>query len=262
MSRAARNGPDARFRRGRWVALGVLAFLVAAVIIPELALQTSYAPRLYPEVRRRPPHPFLQVLPAGQVDHVNSEGFRGEPVGPGGAGGDIPNRPRSAGRQRWESPTPTRTATHFCCSRCSSHGILARGSGSADAGAAGYLSAHDLVAYQVKVRRFKPNLVIFFEALNDLTRSFSPPWFALGELQARLLPLPWTVIGLAGPEVQIHRSPVALADVEATSARRSVRSQTRAAIATRITPRMTSLMRPIDNPAFRSLSSFRGASMR
>ena len=51
-----------------------------ALVITELALQTSHAHALYREVRRRPPHPFLQVVPAGQVDHVNGEGFRGDPV--------------------------------------------------------------------------------------------------------------------------------------------------------------------------------------
>jgi hypothetical protein len=58
--------------------VGLLAF--CGLWIAELLLERSFADSLYKEVRRRPPHPFLQVMPSGQVDHVNDQGFRGDPI--------------------------------------------------------------------------------------------------------------------------------------------------------------------------------------
>ena len=258
MSRAARNGPDARFRRGRWVALGVLAFLVAAgLIITELALQTSYAHALYREVRRRPPHPFLQVLPAGLVDHVNSEGFRGEPVAQEAPAGTF-RIFTIGGSTTLGVSNPYADSYPFLLQSL----LQSRHPGVRievqNAGAAWYTSAHDLVAYQVKVRRFKPDLVIFFEALNDLTRSFSPPWFALGDFKPDYSHYLGPYIGLVGPEVRFTGPP----------SRWLTWSYLRKAIRQEPDPRghrdpdnvarLASLMRPIDNPAFRSLPSFRG----
>ena len=126
-----------------------------------------------------------------------------------------------------------------------------------NAGAAWYTSAHDVVAYELKVRRFKPDLVIFFEALNDLTRSFSPPWLSLGEFKPDYSHYLGPYIGLVGPDVRFTGEP----------SRSLTWSYLRKAIRGEPDPRghrdpdnvakLAALMRPVDNPTFRSLPSFR-----
>ena len=63
------------------LALFLLA-LLCALTVAEWKAEADFARSIYAEVRRRPPHPFLQVLPAGQVGHVNEEGFRGDAITP------------------------------------------------------------------------------------------------------------------------------------------------------------------------------------
>ncbi len=248
---------DARFRRGRRVVLFSLAFiLVIGLVITELALRASFARTLYQEVRRRPPHPFLQVLPAHQVDHVNPQGFRGDPV---------------------ELAAPAGTFRIFTIGGSTTLGVSNPYADSypyllqsvlqerhpgvrievQNAGAGWYTSAHDLVAYEVKVRRYKPDLVIFFEALNDLTRSFSPPWLALGDFKPDYSHYLGPFIGLLGPEVRFTGPP----------SRWLTWSYLRKTLYGEPDPRnhrdpdnvakVAALMRPVDNPDFRSLPSFR-----
>ena len=235
----------------------MLAFLIAAaLVITELALQTSHAETLYREVRRRPPHPFLQVLPAGQVDHVNAQGFRGEPVEVEAAPGTF-RIFTIGGSTTLGISNPYAESYPFLLQTL----LQSRHPGVRievqNAGAAWYTSAHDLVTYKIKVRRFKPDLVIFFEALNDLTRSFSPPWLALGDFKPDYSHYLGPYSGLVGPEVRFVGPP----------SRWLTWSYLRKAIRREPDPRghrdpdnvarMAALMRPIDNPAFRSLPSFR-----
>ena len=247
---------DARYRRGRWVALALTAFLVATgLVITELALQTSYAFRLYREVRRRPPHPFLQVLPSGQVDHVNADGFRGDPVALVAPPGTF-RIATVGGSTTLGISNPYAESYPFLLQSLlqSRHPdvrieVL-------NAGAAWYTSAHDLVAYEVKVRRFKPDLVIFFEALNDLVRSFSPPWLALGDFKPDYSHYLGPYIGLVGPEVRFTGPPTWLTW---SYLRKAIRREPdpRGHRDADNVARLAAGMRPIDNPAFRSLPSFR-----
>jgi hypothetical protein len=109
----------------------------------------------------------------------------------------------------------------------------------------------------VKVRRFKPDLVIFFEAVNDLVRSFSPPWFALGSFKPDYSHYLGPYSGLAGPQVRFAGA----------TTRWLTWSYLRKVIYREPDPRghrdpdnvarLAARMRPIDQPAFRSLPSFR-----
>jgi len=171
----------------RWLrAAAVVAILVliagAAFGVAELWLRSNRADSVYTEIQRHPPHPFMQAVPAMAVDHVNLQGFRGDDVvmpKPAGTfriftiGGSTtlgvtnpyaesyPYLLQAALRDKY----PGRTIEVF------------------NAGCPWYTSAHALVSYTVAVRQYEPDLVIFFEAINDLVRSFSPPWLAKGEFK-------------------------------------------------------------------------------
>lgn len=181
------------------VLFGVLAILAAALGITELALRDSRSASVYREVRRHPPHPFLQVQPTMAADHVNRHGFRGDDV---------------------ESTKPARTFRIFTVGGSTTLGVgndykdtypfllqealRARYRGVnievQNAGCAWYTSAHALVSYVTEVRQFDPDLVIFFEAINDLVRSFSPPWLANGPYQSDYSHYLGPYARLAGPQ--------------------------------------------------------------
>src|SRR5919201_3110956 len=158
-----------------------LLLLIGSVAILEQVFRAKFAEQVNQEALRHPPHPFLQVLTASQVP-VNSHGFRGEPI---------------------ELRKPPRTFRIFALGGSTTLGI---GNAYEDtypfklqsmlrqrypdinievqnAGSAWYTTAHVLINYQLRVRRFEPDLIIVFEAINDLYRSFSPPWWAVGEFK-------------------------------------------------------------------------------
>jgi lysophospholipase L1-like esterase len=249
--------PNAVFWRVRIVALAVLGLLIAAALgVTELVLQVSHANNLYREVRRRPPHPFLQVLPSGQVDHVNAEGFRGDPLALTAPPGTF-RIFTLGGSTTLGVANPYNESYPFLLQAILQERHRGIRIEVQNAGAAWYTSAHDLVAYQIKVKRFKPDLVIFFEALNDLTRSFSPPWLALGDFKPDYSHYLGPYIGLVGPEVRFTGWP----------SRWLTWSYLRKAFRGEPDPRghrdpdnvarLAALMRPVDRPAFRSLPRFR-----
>lgn len=233
-----------------------LIFAALALVITELGLQTSSAWSLYREVRRHPPHPFLQILPAFAVDHVNQAGFRGDEI---------------------QLAKPPNTFRVFTIGGSTTIGVTNAYPDTypfllqtilrerhpdvtvevQNAGGPWYTTAHDLVAYEVEVRKFNPDLIIVFEAINDLTRSFSPPWLSHGDFKpdyshylgpyARFYgpgvgyishpsaPLTWAMLRhwMTGePDPFDIRHPENVAKVAAT-------------------------LKPNDQPAFRSLPSFR-----
>jgi lysophospholipase L1-like esterase len=254
---ATSDGLDARYRRGRRIALVALVFfLCLGFVIVELALQASFADALYREVRRHPPHPFLQVLPSAQVDHVNDEGFRGDPVTVAAPAGTF--RIFTLGGS---------TTLGISNPYADSYPFLLQSALQArhpeihievqNAGAAWYTSAHDLVAYEVKVRRFKPDLVIFFEALNDLTRSFSPPWLAYGDFKPDYSHYLGPYIGLMGPAVRFTSPPSW--SLTWSYLRKAIRRDPdpRGHRDADNIAKLAAMMRPVDRPAFRSLPSFR-----
>ena len=175
--------------RGRRVAFRLIALSLvglvagAALMVTELALRSSRAADLYAEVRRYPPHPFLQAVPVMAAGNVNRHGFRGD---------------------AFEREKPPNTFRIFTIGGSTTLGVNNDYEDSypyllqtalkerfpgvnievQNAGCAWYTSAHALVSYMVEVRQFQPDLVIFFEAINDLVRSFSPSWLASGSFRA------------------------------------------------------------------------------
>jgi len=251
-------------RRTSWrirllVALVLLLILGVGLAFTELYLQWSFAQSLYREARRRPPHPFLQVLPGGQVEHVNAQGFRGDAV---------------------ELVKPANTFRIFTIGGSTTLGVSNPYQESypyllqtllrerhpnvtievQNAGSAWYTSAHDLVAYELNVRRFAPDLVIYFEAINDLTRSFSPPWLARGAFKPDYSHYLGPYTRFTGPEVQFLGAPSEWLTVNLV--RRLIHGdpdpfQHRDADNV---AKMAARMTPNDNPAFKSLPSFRDYS--
>jgi lysophospholipase L1-like esterase len=247
-------------RRVRWfVAASALLLVVLAasvLVLAELWLQASHARSLYREVRRRPPHPFLQVQPSGQVDHVNADGFRGDPV-------TLTAEPGTfrifaiGGSTTLGVANPYQESYPFLLEsllRQRHPGVRIEVQ---NAGSAWYTSAHDLVAYEVKVRRFKPNLVIFFEAINDLARSFSPPWLAFGDFKPDYSHYLGPLIGFAGPEVKFTGQPSPW--LTWNYVRRFVRGEPdpRSHRDPDNVARLAASMRANDKPSFQSLPMFR-----
>lgn len=249
-----------RPRRLFYARIGLVAVLVTAVaaaaLVTELVLQVLLANSIYREVRRRPPHPFLQVLPSGQVDHVNAAGFRGDPTQLEAAPGTfriftIGGSTTLGVANPYEDSYPFLLQT-MLRARHPAVRIEVQ-----NAGAAWYTSAHDLVAYEVKVRRFKPDLVVFFEAMNDLTRSFSPPWLAIDQFKPDYSHYLGPYIGLTGPNVRFAGPP----------SRWLTWSYLRQLIYREPDPRnhrdpdnvarLAAQMQAVESPAFVSLPSFR-----
>jgi hypothetical protein len=125
-----------------------------------------------------------------------------------------------------------------------------------NAGCAWYTSAHALVSYTTAVRRFQPDLVIFFEAINDLVRSFSPPWLATGPFQPDYSHYLGPYAGMAGPQSRFFDGSGSLltwqlirqwwrGDPDPFS-HRSPNVQ-----------RMRARLKETDRPSFRSLPSYR-----
>lgn len=234
----------------------VLILIAAAFIVTELALRTAKASSVYQEVRRNPPHPFLQAVPAMAADHVNAQGFRGDDVA---------------------VVKPPRTFRVFTIGGSTTLGVTNSYPDSypfllqsllrerhpdvnievLNAGCAWYTSAHALVSYTVAVRQYEPDLVIFFEAINDLVRSFSPPWLASGLYKpdyshylgpyARLLgpnagfvdpPTSWVTWNILSGWVRGNPDPFDIRDRENVA-------------------RIAARMAAVDQPPFRSLPSFR-----
>ena len=157
----------------------LLLVAIAGLGITELVMRSSRSSSVYREVQRHPPHPFLQAVPAMAAGHVNRQGFRGDD---------------------FEKQKPPRTFRIFTLGGSTTLGVSndypdtypyllqvalrERYPGVnievQNAGCAWYTSAHALVSYVTAVRQYDPDLVIFFEAINDLVRSFSPPWLATG----------------------------------------------------------------------------------
>jgi lysophospholipase L1-like esterase len=76
-----------------------------------------------------------------------------------------------------------------------------------NAGNAWYTTAHLLIDYQLRVRQFEPDLIVVFEAMNDLYRSFSPPWWAVGEFRPDYSHYLGPYIRFLGPHVGPRASP-------------------------------------------------------
>jgi lysophospholipase L1-like esterase len=165
------------------IATGVLALvLIGAIAILETVLRAGFAEEVNEAARQHPPHPFLQVM-ASSLVAVNRHGFRGDPI-------EQHKAPRTfriftlggsttlgIGTPSYEDSYPFKLQT-MLRQRYPDVTIEVQ-----NAGNAWYTTAHLLINYQMLVRPFEPDLIVVFEAINDLYRSFSPPWWAVGEFK-------------------------------------------------------------------------------
>ena len=192
------------------LALFLLA-LLCALTVAEWKAEADFARSIYAEVRRRPPHPFLQVLPAGQVGHVNEEGFRGDAITPAKPGRTFRiftlGGSTTLGVNNAYEETYPFLVQQMLRARHPGRDIEVQ-----NAAAAWYTTAHNVVAYDLRVRRFHPDVVIFFEAINDLTRSFSPSWFARGSFKHDYSHYLGPYARLSGPDVEFPSPPASWLD--------------------------------------------------
>ncbi len=167
----------------KWWRWPVLAFVLVLILggiagVVELVLQVQAARDVYREARRRPPHPFLQVLP-GYAVSVNSSGFRGQPIAVQKPLGTF--RIVALGGSTTLGVTNNyRESYPYYLEKLLRARYPGRLIEVENAGGAWYSTAHILVNYELRVRPYEPDLIVVFEAINDLYRSFSPPWFAVG----------------------------------------------------------------------------------
>jgi GDSL-like lipase/acylhydrolase family protein len=241
----------------KWLLALILTAVVAVigVVIVELVLEREYATTLYEGARRHAPHPFLQVLPGSQVERVNPQGFRGDPI-------QLDKPPRAFRIFTIGGSTTLGVSNSYGDSYPAILQELLRQRHPdaiievQNAGSAWYTTAHDLIAYELRVRRYHPDLVIVFEAINDLTRSFSPPWWAAGAFQPDYSHYLGPYIRFRGPDVEfrdpspwllVNRLRQSFSGEPSPYKHRDPDNVARVAAA----------MRAVDDPDFKSLASFR-----
>ena len=177
--------------------------LIGSIAILETVLRAGFAREVNEAARQHPPHPFLQVM-ASSLVAVNQHGFRGDPIeqhkGPrtfriftlGGS------TTLGIGTPSYEDTYPFKLQA-MLRQRYPDVTIEVQ-----NAGNAWYTTAHLLIDYQLLVRQFEPDLIVVFEAMNDLYRSFSPPWWAVGEFRPDYSHYLGPYIRFLGPDVGLR----------------------------------------------------------
>ena len=179
--------------------------LIASIAILETALRAGFAREVNEAARQHPPHPFLQVM-ASSLVAVNRHGFRGDSI-------EQHKAPRTfriftlggsttlgIGTASYEDTYPFKLQT-MLRQRYPDVTIEVQ-----NAGNAWYTTAHLLIDYQLLVRQFEPDLIVVFEAINDLYRSFSPPWWAVGAYKPDYSHYLGPYIRFLGPDVGLRAS--------------------------------------------------------
>ena len=250
----------------KYVLLGAvtLATLVLTALfactVAEWKAEADYARTLYAGVRRHPPHPFLQVVPGAQVPHVNDQGFRGDALGQTRSPGTFLIFALGGSTMLGVSNTYEETypflLQQLLRERHPGHDIQVQ-----NAAAAWYTTAHNVVSYDLRVRQFHPDVVLFFEAINDLMRSFSPPWFARGGFKPDYSHYLGPYARFVGPDVEFPTPPASWLDhwLIWRNARRGFErepSPFNQRDADNVA-RLAASMKAVDDVQFRSLDSFR-----
>lgn len=227
--------------------------------VAEWKVEADYARTLYTDVRRHPPHPFLQVVPGAQVAHVNEQGFRGDALSPTRSPGTflifaLGGSTTLGVSNPYEESYPY-LLQQLLRERHPGHDILVQ-----NAAAAWYTTAHNVVSYDLRVGQFHPDVVLFFEAINDLMRSFSPPWFARGGFKPDYSHYLGPYARFRGPDVEFPRPPASWLD------RWLIWRQARRGFESEPSPfnqrdadnvaRLAASMKAVDDVDFRSLNSF------
>jgi hypothetical protein len=234
----------------------LLIVAAAAFGVAELWLRSSRAESIYTEIQRHPPHPFMQAVPAMAADHVDAQGFRGDDV-------VMPKPPHTfrifaiGGSTTLGVTNPYAESYPFLLQSLLRQRYPDVNIEVFNAGCPWYTSAHVLVSYTVEVRQYEPDLVIYFEAINDLVRSFSPPWLAKGDFKPDYSHYLGPYARLLGPNAAFVDHPSASLAWNVLSGwfRGSpdpfnIRDPNNVA-------KVASRLQAIDRPAFKSLPSFR-----
>ncbi len=190
-------------RRRRWIAVLILLLVLVAgaILVAELVLERGFADTLFRNARRHPPHPFLQVLASAQVPHVNATGFRGDAITiarpPGGIrifalGGSTTLGVASV----YEETYP------FLLQERLKRGLPNVPVEVQNAGVAWHATPHMLANYELRIRQYHPDIVVVYEAINDLYRSFSPSWWASGPFTPDYAHYLGPYIRFLGPDVE------------------------------------------------------------
>lgn len=187
------------------IATGSALVLIGSIAILETVLRAGFAREVNEAARQHPPHPFLQVM-ASSLVAVNRHGFRGDPI-------ELRKAPRTfriftlggsttlgIGTASYEDTYPFKLQTML---RQRYPDVIIEVQ---NAGNAWYTTAHLLIDYQLLVRQFEPDLIVVFEAINDLYRSFSPPWWAVGEFRPDYSHYLGPYIRFLGPDVGLRAS--------------------------------------------------------
>jgi len=174
-----------------------------AAIAAEVVLELREAQRLYREAASRF-HPFVQLTPSAQVlDGVNRDRFRGDPIAlekPARTlriftlGGSTTLGVRNSFESSYPRLLQLRLQQQFPGTRIEVQ----------NAGVDWYTTAHLLSTYQLRVRPYRPDLVIVMIAINDLARSFAPPWLATGPFQPDYSHYLGPQIAFVGPPVGLQ----------------------------------------------------------
>jgi lysophospholipase L1-like esterase len=190
----------------RWIAVLVLLLVSASVVagvilVAELVLEQRFANTLYRAARRHPPHPFLQVLASAQVSHVNASGFRGDAIAiakpPGGIriftlGGSTSLGVANTYEETYPFLLQQRLTREFPNVPVEVQ----------NAGVAWHATPHMLANYELRIRQYQPDIVIVYEAINDLYRGFSPSWWASGPFTPDYAHYLGPYIRFLGPDVE------------------------------------------------------------
>jgi len=246
-------------RRVLFIAIALLLVALvggAALLVTELWLRNDRANSFYSEVRRYPPHPFLQAVPAMAADHVNAQGFRGESIQKDKPAGTF-RIFTIGGSTTLGVNNPYEESYPYLLQQALRERYPGVRIEVQNAGCAWYTSAHALVSYTLEVRQYQPDLVIFFEAVNVLVRSFSPSWLATGPFKPDYSHYLGPYARMLGPESAYFDSSGGLLTWQMLRKwiRRDpdpLRTGDRENIA-----RMAARLSETDRPSFRSLPSYR-----
>jgi lysophospholipase L1-like esterase len=243
----------------RWVLRSAMlaVFVILAMAAAEGVLRIREARRVYREAARRF-HPFLQHVPsASTLDGINAERFRGDEIA---------------------VEKPATTLRVFALGGSTTLGVS---NGVADtyprllqerlqqqfpnvrvevqnAGVDWYTTAHSLINYQLRIRRFHPDIVLVIHAINDLYRSFAPPWLTTGPFKSDYSHYLGPQIAFVGPPVGFQEgyerggSMIGRALEHALARDPSPLDLSPAGVA-----RLRARLRPVDVTTFRSLDSFK-----
>jgi lysophospholipase L1-like esterase len=166
----------------RFVALQIVLTLILLVIVVTIAdavMQLRSADDLYRASHRHPPDPFVQVRSESQVDGVNPQGFRGEPISE-----DKPEKTLRifvlGGSTMLGVANPYQQSFPAMLQKRLTASLPQVRVEVENAATAWWSTAHTLVDYELRVRRYHPDLVVVVHGINDLYRSFSPPAWASG----------------------------------------------------------------------------------